>query len=251
MSDDKYQDSRVAATYRSLAGEKTPEYLDRKILEMAAAGVKASNYSRWMAWSRPLAWAATITLCLAITLELAREPALDPARSERSDVPASPAAMKSAAAPTESMREQEEPLRKDEDFAQELASQGDVAEAMADSIVAEKIDLRRSAPQPPADVAAPAARARQASAEFDEEKAKLANGAVRAEEQSLATSSVAAVSGLAEAQQIEVDECTAEQKSTAETWLACIDELESNNQDDAAQRQRNALKETFPDFKLP
>ena len=65
MSNEPYNDDKVSQAYRSLADEKTPAHLDRKILEMAAAEAQQPRYSRWMAWSRPLAWAATITLCLS------------------------------------------------------------------------------------------------------------------------------------------------------------------------------------------
>lgn len=75
MTDEQLKDDLVAATYRDLAGERSPAHLDDKILHMAASQAQHRRYARSVTWTRPLAWAATIALCLAITLELTRAPA--------------------------------------------------------------------------------------------------------------------------------------------------------------------------------
>lgn len=64
-------DELVSATYHELADDRTPEHLDRAVLEMAAGkSPRNSAGSFWLsAWMKPVAWAATIALSLAIVLE--------------------------------------------------------------------------------------------------------------------------------------------------------------------------------------
>ena len=226
---------------------------------MAAAQAKQPRYSRWMAWSRPLAWAATVTLCLAITLELTRDQSFDSAV----ELPA--------------------------DFAQELDAPAELKElsrdgpaALADSIVAAKIAPSRSAAQQPVDqqpIAAQAAdepavaeaRRRQAEdqdalppetrvieeivavSEDEEQRPSQANAAGRAERSSLAMASATmeADAALAEYAATSIEECGGETRADPETWLECIQELEEAGDTEAAEQQRDALKEAFPDFKSP
>ena len=47
------------------------------------------------------------------------------------------------------------------------------------------------------------------------------------------------------------NECTDEVRTDPVTWLECIDDLEEAGDTDAAQRQIEDLKETFPQFELP
>ena len=49
----------------------------------------------------------------------------------------------------------------------------------------------------------------------------------------------------------QLEECTAEIRSEPETWLDCILELEDAGNTEAGDRHRDALIDTFPDFKLP
>lgn len=238
MSNDRHQDERVSRAYRSLADEKTPPHLDDKILKMAAAQAKPPVYARWIVWSRPLAWAATITLCLAITLELTREQSVQP-------VLETPAI---AASPQENVR------RKDEQGSVEDASEletatlkkeqaRDVPAALAESYASEKTALGRSAAlQAPAEPAQ-AARLRQSSG---------GDAEVRAEAPAAAMMMSADTEADMVLEEIVVaNQCSDDLRTEPETWLECILELEEAGDTEAAEHQRDALKETFPDFKLP
>ena len=61
----------------------------------------------------------------------------------------------------------------------------------------------------------------------------------------------------AEADQVVLEEIVVTEKcddtvrDDPETWLECILELEEAGDDAAAERQREALVEVFPDFKMP
>jgi hypothetical protein len=236
MSNDTDQDKRVSETYRSLAGEQAPPHLDRKVLEMAAAERPRPLYARWVSWTRPVAWAATITLCLAITLELSRDQTLRPATPAASLAPQA-AAPKDVAAPELRLekREQDQAL----------------AESINDAIVAEKTALGRSAAKQVINQPAPA-RVRQSAdlmeevvvEKVDEEKEKATDANL------LADASFSA-GAMANARDNEANECAGVARTEAESWLECIEALEAAGDNAAAERQRDALKETFPDFKLP
>jgi len=70
---DARADALVSQAYRDLAGERTPEHLDRTILRAAAKEARP-RYSRFIAWTRPMAWAATVMLSVALVLEVANTP---------------------------------------------------------------------------------------------------------------------------------------------------------------------------------
>ncbi len=42
--------------------------------------------------------------------------------------------------------------------------------------------------------------------------------------------------------------CSEEQRARPQSWLECIDELESSGQDDYALREREAFESEFPDY---
>ena len=277
MSNEPYDDAQVSSAYRSLANEKTPEHLDRKILEMAAAGAQQPRYSRWMAWSRPLAWAATITLCLAITLELIREPALDTAPEMPAETAARITAMDEPGAGFTDDREQDSTSLKEEAAVYEAEDSlrkqqpKDSPEAIADAIIAEKTALGRSSARQPVAEAVPAARVRQSTdeyvaapetaaveemlvaAEAEEQKMKQTSPEVRAEAPMATMSSMAYEMNnvVAADMDAQLEECTAEIRAEPETWLECILELEEAGKQEAGDRHRDALIDTFPDFKLP
>jgi hypothetical protein len=87
---DDLRDVRVTETYRDVAVERTPEALDRAILDKASRQARSSRASPWrFAGYRPVALAATIGLSLALVLELSRMTALDiPALDDAPAVPA-------------------------------------------------------------------------------------------------------------------------------------------------------------------
>ena len=73
---DRRSEDRLAEAYQALAEERAPDYLNEKVLRMAAD--TRSRYSRARAWMRPAAWAAVIGLSLAIVLDMTRLPQSDP-----------------------------------------------------------------------------------------------------------------------------------------------------------------------------
>ena len=75
---DDLRDPLVTETYRDVAVERTPEALDRVILDTAGRQARSSKVSPWrFAGYRPVALVATIGLSLALVLELSRMTALD------------------------------------------------------------------------------------------------------------------------------------------------------------------------------
>lgn len=283
MSNEPYNDDKVSQAYRSLADEKTPVHLDRKILEMAAAEAQQPRYSRWMAWSRPLAWAATITLCLAITLELTREQVFESAPETPAEVAARITALELSSDRVAEDEEQDAASLKEEatydnlensyyvsDDALRKVEPKDSPEAIAEAIIAEKTALGRSSARQPVAEAAPAARVRQATdaympapetaaveemlaAEAEEQTRQQINPEARAEAGVAAMSSIAYKTNdvVAADMDAELEECTAEIRAEPETWLDCIVKLEDAGNTEAGDRHRDALKEVFPDFKLP
>ena len=249
MSNDRHNDEIVSETYKSLADERTPQHLDQKILQMAGAEVRRPLYSRWIRWTRPLAWAATITLCLAITLELSREQTMEPQLPMPAEEAAELVPPASVSAPELQKRELDSNVSADLDQVYEAEPRREQAGAIAESIVSEKTALGRSAAKQAANEPAPAARLRLADDaapvkdDEEEEKEKAASY-----EAALTTE---AVMMEADAAMIEVDECPADVRADADSWFECIVDLEASGNNAAAERQRDALKESFPDFKMP
>jgi len=79
LESDNEVGSLVSRTYKELAGETTPEHLDRAVLKQAADAVRP-RYLRSITWTRPMAWAAIITLCVGLVLEVTKVP--EPARTD-------------------------------------------------------------------------------------------------------------------------------------------------------------------------
>ncbi|MGI9199465.1 MAG: hypothetical protein ACR2QL_00300 [Woeseiaceae bacterium] len=251
MSNDRDQDKCVSETYRSLASEKTPQHLDRKILQMAAEQSKRPLYSRWMAWSRPLAWAATITLCLAIALELAREPSLEPLPAIPDDIAYELTVPESHYAAEPERGTVRGDLRKDEAAQLENEQSREMPAALADAIASEKTALARSAAsQPTNEPPAPVY-------EVEEQKAKTSVEMFRYDDRSAAKMTTAnAAAGVLEADMaieeiLVADDCPEIIQSDPETWLNCILNLEKAGDEESAERERDALIDTFPDFKMP
>jgi hypothetical protein len=74
--ENEVRDELVSKTYRELDAVETPEYLNRKVLQMAAAEAGQSTTARisFPAWMKPAAWTATIGLSLAIVMEFSEIP---------------------------------------------------------------------------------------------------------------------------------------------------------------------------------
>ena len=89
-TNDDLRDELVTETYRDVAVERTPEALDRAILDTAGRQTRSAKSSPWrFAGYRPVALAATIGLSLALVLELSRMTGLETPPLD--DVPAVPA----------------------------------------------------------------------------------------------------------------------------------------------------------------
>ena len=279
MSNDRHEDKRVSDTYKTLANERTPEYLDNKVLAMAASATSKPGYSRWMAWSRPVAWAATITLCLAITLELAQDPAMTV--SVESNSPASMPEMEEFKRDNDVVSDRDIAerqdlieerkladdgnLSKDKELAKEergsvlrmedLELQQEVAESIAETAASEKTSLARSASkqafsEPAPVAAAPAAELSDTAVSLRAAPATddAVPAAARARSEEAQVASGAAIAGYTEADD---SSCPAEVRAVASDWLDCILELEAAGLDAAAAAERELLIDTFPDFKLP
>lgn len=228
-------DARVSAAYRETATGSTPEHLDKLVLGSAARAARP-RLGRMRRWTRPLAWAATIALSVAIVLEVSRSPWPD-------GVPETPAL---------------ELMRIDEPSAAKAGATGAAMPAVA-------ADEAGVSPQP---VAAPdallsrqraserpeAAPATGADAEAERAEAPLTTEQDMALGESAATPPVAArkmalpaTTGLRE-EATEPAACDADARSTAENWLACIEQLEKSGQAAAAARERELFVAAFPDF---
>jgi hypothetical protein len=260
MNNDRHHDKQISAAYQDLAKERAPEHLDHEVLRMAKANAERPQYSRWIAWSRPLAWAATVALCLAITLEVTQVTTQDDMAIET--VPAKDAAAASvpAAELQKNMREQKSELDMDEQLKLTGSASDSLLDSKADTISSEKSSAARSAAKQADSEPAAAGRMRQsadlAEAESIEEvtvapamdfEVKEANELRR--EDGNVSAGIAASQTLAA--DMPVSECSAESRSKPESWLECIRDLEAAGDTEAAARQSGNLIEVFPDFKLP
>ncbi len=259
MSNDRNHDEQVSAAYQDLAKERAPKHLDDKVLRMARGNTERPQYSRWMAWSRPLAWAATVALCLAITLEVTQVTTPDDMATET--IPAEVAAPAAAIAPE--LQKDKRGQLSEQDMDQRLKAADSMSDSMADAISSEKLSPARSAAKQTANEPAQAGRMRQSAdlADLAEEESTeefIAAPATDLEVKAASelrreNGSVAA--GYAVSHALAADmpasECSEESRAEPESWLKCIDALEASGDVEAASRQRENLIEIFPDFKLP
>jgi hypothetical protein len=235
MSNDNQHDDIVSRAYQDLATERTPEHLDSKVLAMAASAARQPVYSRWMSWSRPIAWAATVTLCLAISFELLQEPSAPPSAVPASPAPAVDPQTEARDAPARpDAAKLDEDKAHDDQPARDLARIGEPAKDEADE------HWSLAEPEPQQELAESKTNTPA------HEKAGLVRSASR--QSSNARIASEATLGLADANS---PGCSEERRATAESWQQCILELQEAGDESAAQRERDALTETFPDFKLP
>lgn len=256
MSNDRNHDEQVSATYQDLAKERAPKHLDDTVLRMARGNTERPQYSRWMAWSRPLAWAATVALCLAITLEVTQVTTPDDMATET--IPAKLAAPAAAIAP-ELQKDKREQLS-EQDMDQQLKAVDSMSDSMADAISSEKLSPARSAAKQTANEPAQAGRMRQSADLAKEESIEEFIAAPATDLEVKAASELRRENGSvsagyavshALAADMPADECSEESRAEPESWLECIDALEASGDVDAASRQREILIEVFPDFRLP
>lgn len=204
-------DETVSATYRELSREGAPDHLNEKVLQQAAERALRPRYSRSVMWTRPLAWAATVGLCLAIVLEVTRVPTPEIVMTDDAN----------------SFLEAEPSSIAEEAQAPPQAPVRQRPEALKDM----KSQLGRSA-------------AKQAA---NEPKREMVDTDTRQQSGAIAALAVSANRIDSEA----TNECPDEIRVDPVTWLACIVDLEESGDTDAALRQRDALEEAFPQFKMP
>lgn len=250
-------DERVSEAYRDLAGERAPASLNERVLREARAHA-GSGYSWWMGWLRPAAWVATVGLCLAIVVELTNTPVTD---IEHSDIPAT---LGPAAPDTARERSNEALVRDGRTSSDELRQQAPARKSEADDIAPNMPGLATPAespqreqrvdvtPRAAASTAEPRAGADSSFYEVTdapiledaEEMARMREGPVQ---DPAGQSSLRAVA--ARADMTRTEDCDAEARSEAESWIECILDIErrGGNADD----ERDALLAAFPDAELP
>ena len=264
-------DALVTRTYRDVANERTPDHLNQAVLKEAASAVRP-RYSRFINWTRPMAWAATVTLCVALVLEVTRAPvpqSIAPVdnvtRSESvpqeldvaDDVPATgrPGGTPEAETPVyEVLEKTVAPTTQPERASNIAASKKAQTKETRANEASPKLSLRSRADgklSQEEQLAAP----KPSSA--DEFRVKDADMLIKAEEmartqtgdsieasQSFDAALVSGTAGHADTNAT----CDESGRSTPESWLACIEELEEAGRPDEARRQRELLQEVFPDF---
>ena len=222
-------DETVSATYRELSREGTPNYLNEKVLQQAARTALRPRYSRSIMWTRPLAWAATVGLCLAIVLEVTRVPAPEIVVRPglMSPEPVSPELQDSL--------EAELPLAPSPKLVSEPVQAP--VQMKSEALLDKKSQLGRAA-------------AKQASNEPRSE-VRMRDAASEADADLITVEEKAGIAALALPASIATNECAEEVRANPVTWLECIADLEKTGDTEAALRQREALKEAFPQFEMP
>ncbi|HXJ10505.1 MAG TPA: hypothetical protein VNH12_13450 [Burkholderiales bacterium] len=241
---DMEEDKDVSRRYRELGREEPPPALDarlraeaRSALETRAAPLVAPTGRR--RWYFPVAAAAVIVLAVAVTTQVEREQPSEPvAATQEGKKEAAPEAkqkIEEAKPLRQAPKVEESPAKRAEPrpFAQQPKDQvaasppaagerGSGAERSRDEFSRNNRDRQeRPAAAPPA----PAAPAETRSAE--------ARSKMRADTAS------GAVAGAAVTFQ------------TPEAWLAHIQALRQAGSDDEADRQLDAFRKRYPDYKIP
>ncbi len=275
---DRRSEDRLSNTYRALAEERAPDYLNEKVLRLASR--TRTRYSRARAWMRPAAWAAVIGLSLAIVLDMTRLPQSEPdsigisipdsrkagdrrwqTRDTASENPAAQAEA-SVPAPAATSEQSTDAERLQPPSSATAGSDG----RSKDEFVPKDMTILRDAEE--------MARTRAGSAEgpvppgavFDEAvvegdlKEETANGMtadravgiedVQAEEDEAEGSPAVAPSAtLAKRVRTAPSRYCAEAvRKQPESWIACIRELEEDGRETEARDEYEAFRRVFPDF---
>ena len=255
-------DKVVSDTYRQLSRESAPDHLNEKVLQQAASVAARPRYSRSIMWTQPLAWAATIALCLAIVLEVTRVPTpeivdipepLDTLGVEpASTLEPEPVELKTQS-PVQALTKQQPSALADKKSQIGRAA----AKQVAPDNVAEKprrelrsLDVAQDAEVDPGTAEEEVALGldeymRDADMQpqsYDMARQKTASN----EQHALKETAAFAMPAL-----LAVNECADEVRADPVTWLACIADFEESGDAEAALREREALKEAFPQFEMP
>ena len=243
-------DPQLSAHYERLADEKTPADLDRAVLHEARRAVRADNRSgSFGAWFRPVAFMTMVGLSLAIILDLSDAGIFSP-----------PADMSFEATPRAPVNATDEPaadaaLRsRPQMTVSEVMRQKKAIAAQAPAVVApdnssDKAGVSKSQPAVVNDA-------------FTAEVKNAAQSVERMEATSGATlqSQPSAAAQFSKSQPVVANEslslvtqnaCNDEQKSAVEEWWKCIESLRLSGLAEAADRELQNLRESFPDFEAP
>lgn len=276
----------VSRHYRAIADEKAPDALNQAVLRKARQQ-SARRYSRSVLWLRPMAWAASIGLCLAVVIELNNVPGPEPslaappatvpapARSAVTDEETPDAKLSTAAAIEEPAKTEEQVANEaesgllpnhleqrarktvDADGRVNLDDIAQLEKSKAGSIVGEqRRDELTAIDGPLLEEIESLARMREgdnasenpvnspdedtfAGAAADVQETKQVG--IRAFSAATAPAMELAVSAA----------CEPPQRETPEAWLECVEGLETDGMTNLAQREREQLREAFPDFDMP
>ncbi len=252
MSLDKSQNSKndqVSLAYKTIANERVPDELNRKILQQAERASKESTNpaSTWTRWSRPMAWAATIGLTLAIVLDLTRL-TIDPAIDEELRDEAVPEV--SAAEP--SIREEFAPKNPDVMEAAREQAELRFGPNQQPEAPAKAVDQRATTPQH--EEAAGSVEMQQLKKEADlpapiveSEATSSADAASRSRNQRLQFSQLggATVDLESDADSVASELCGEAIRESENDWLECIQQLRRNGLEAEADRQYAELLVKF------
>ncbi len=231
MKQDESGDPRVAAAYRQLAEERTPEHLDHVILNAARAAARP-RWNRAVAWLRPAAWAATIGVCLAIVVEISMLP--DQEQPEFDSLPQEAAP---AAAPARETKRLEK-ARPRVDEAQKMPRKQEPEPAKASGLPTRSEDLDAGA----------ALELRESALEEPERRVRQHS---ISDLQAPAAAPVSAPT-TNRAQEVASERyCNESETADPNAWLECILELERQGLHEAARLERELLAEAFPPPELP
>jgi hypothetical protein len=272
--EDRGEGQRLADTYKALADERAPDYLNERVLRMAAAS--RTPYGRARAWMRPVAWAATIGLSLAIVLEVTRVPQVEPdslsipapevskARKDQAEIRDSDTAETMTIAPASvspvestmdlkrnktaaSAAERSERLSKEEFVPKDLTvlrDAEDMARAQAGSDQGPSSSPAEAdtvpAQRPPIEAIAPdrSAAPTVAAESVEADKEAMDEPAAAASFATMTNADSQAAHSL----------CAESARDTPESWLACIRELEEDGLEGEARREYEEFRRIFPEF---
>lgn len=229
-------DTLVSETYRELPALRTPEHLNQSILRMAEKKGRGRTDFLFAAWVKPVTLAATIALSLAIVLELSEVPVASvapevapaareepvPQETDRLDQGDARARSKLQRVPTPARANYSPPA--DKGLLEELVLED------TDPVKREaKGKLESFATAPPAPVL-PAARKRAADMpDSNQPAAKSTIGfAMEIGESELSAA------------------CDERARQSADSWLACIDQLRESGATLDAEREYEAFMLEYP-----
>ena len=244
------RDDLVSKTYRELHAERTPENLNQRILQMASQDTKRGGAGSLLSagWMKPVAWAATIGLSLAIVLELTQVPMTELPRAE-TPLATSPALESVSddfiAKEKQALGRAEEKALRQSNALQQEAREDEFLPNANDPVVENKAMRRpavvvaepaESGPAPVVDQAA--ARKRSADQAMEDISSARDNVAVEG------IAAFAASAAIIESDRVAA--CDPKTRSSADDWLACIEDLRSSGAIEMADLEYDAYILEYP-----